>query len=97
MNAAMKKAREDFKNTKMTSDYKRDVKPAKGKGPTVLSKDEMEMTQLRNERARNPKEFDAAKAMYESASGEPAFKKGGSVSSASKRADGCAVRGKTRA
>jgi hypothetical protein len=27
----------------------------------------------------------------------PAFKKGGSVSSASKRADGCCVRGKTRA
>jgi hypothetical protein len=97
MSAAMKKAREDFKNTKMTSDYKRDVKPTKGKGPTVLTKDEMEMTQLRNERARNPKEFDAAKAMYESASGEPAFKKGGSVSSASKRADGCAVRGKTKA
>jgi hypothetical protein len=98
MSAAMKKAREDFKKTEMKSDYKRDVKPAKGKGPTVLSKDEMEMTQLRNERARNPKEFDAAKAMYESASGEPAFKKGGAVkSSASKRADGCCVRGKTRA
>jgi len=28
---------------------------------------------------------------------QKAFKKGGSVSSASKRADGCAVRGKTRA
>jgi hypothetical protein len=29
--------------------------------------------------------------------GEGAFKKGGKVSSASKRADGCAIRGKTRA
>lgn len=27
----------------------------------------------------------------------PAYKKGGKVSSASKRADGCAIRGKTRA
>jgi hypothetical protein len=29
--------------------------------------------------------------------GSRTYKKGGSVSSASKRADGCAVRGKTRA
>jgi len=28
---------------------------------------------------------------------EGSYKKGGSVSSASKRADGCAIRGKTRA
>lgn len=33
----------------------------------------------------------------EAASGEFRYKKGGSVSSASRRADGCAIRGKTRA
>lgn len=35
--------------------------------------------------------------MFEEGETAPAFKKGGKVSSASKRADGCAVRGKTRA
>jgi Ni/Co efflux regulator RcnB len=33
----------------------------------------------------------------ESLSKSPAYKKGGTVSSASRRADGCAIRGKTRA
>jgi hypothetical protein len=94
-----KSMQDQFKEAKFVSDYKRDVKPPKGKGPTALSKQEMEDVQLRNERARNPKEFDAAKAMYDSAVGK---KKGGKIKcmasggSASARADGIAVRGKTR-
>lgn len=66
---------------------------------TEEEKAKIEAMQLKNERARNPKEFDAAKAMYESATSR---KKGGSIKcmakggSASSRADGIAVRGKTR-
>lgn len=41
------------------------------------------------------KGFDEAKAEEQAAIG-PTYKKGGSVSSASKRADGCAQRGKTK-
>lgn len=47
-----------------------------------------------------PKSFDAGagfKALSGMLSGQKTFKKGGKVSSASKRADGCAIRGKTRA
>ena len=99
-----KSMQDQFRETDFKSDYKRDVKPPKGKGPTALSKQEMEDVQLRNERARNPKEFDAAKSMYESAMKQDAEgkKKGGRVKcmakggSASTRADGIAVRGKTR-
>ena len=49
---------------------------------------------LEHERARVniPEALDEIRS-----SGETKLKKGGSVSSASKRADGCAVRGKTRA
>jgi hypothetical protein len=42
------------------------------------------------------KGFNKAKAEAQEPTG-PKFKKGGSVSSASKRADGCAVRGRTKA
>ena len=86
-----------FKEAKFVSDYKRDVTPPKGKGPTILTKEEKETVQLSNERARNPKEFDAAKSMYESALKQDAegHKKGGKIS-ASSRADGIAVRGKTK-
>ena len=38
-----------------------------------------------------------SRQMFEEGETAPAFKRGGSVGSASKRADGCAVRGKTRA
>jgi len=38
----------------------------------------------------------AAMAAQTGVSAQPGMKKGGSVSSASKRADGCAMRGKTR-
>ena len=41
-------------------------------------------------------EFDLYKTVKKSAN-EGAMKKGGKVSSASKRADGCCIRGKTRA
>lgn len=98
MGDSAKKAQEAFKNAKFVSDYKRDVTPPKGKGPTALSKDEMEMIQLGNERARNPQEFDAAKALYESATSR---KKGGAIKSKAKpkcmaRGGGIEVRGKTK-
>lgn len=38
-----------------------------------------------------------SRSMMDEGETAPAFKKGGKVSSASKRADGCAIRGKTRA
>lgn len=38
----------------------------------------------------------ASELLRESRRGQAGFKKGGSVSSASKRADGCAIKGKTR-
>jgi hypothetical protein len=41
--------------------------------------------------------FEKEARMKKGLEGEGAFKKGGKVSSASKRADGCAIRGKTRA
>jgi hypothetical protein len=49
----------------------------------------------REERKRREAEMTAAGAAP--APGTPVMKKGGKVSSASKRADGCAIRGKTRA
>ena len=41
--------------------------------------------------------YEKEQRMKRGLEGEGAFKKGGKVSSASKRADGCAIRGKTRA
>ena len=49
----------------------------------------------REERKRREAEMAAAGAAP--APGTPTMKKGGSVKSASARADGCAIRGKTRA
>jgi hypothetical protein len=46
----------------------------------------------REERKRREAEMGGAPAVP-----QPGMKKGGSVSSASKRADGCAIRGKTKA
>jgi hypothetical protein len=45
---------------------------------------------------KKAEEFDLYKTVKKSAN-EGGMKKGGKVSSASKRADGCAIRGKTRA
>lgn len=57
----------------------------------VSPKDRMAM----EEEMRDAKMIKDAESAYEK-SRTTAFKKGGSVGSASKRADGCAVRGKTR-
>ena len=57
----------------------------------VSPKDRMAM----EEQVRDAKMIKDAESAYEK-SRTTSFKKGGSVGSASKRADGCAVRGKTR-
>jgi hypothetical protein len=57
----------------------------------VSPKDRMAM----EEQMRDAKMIKDTEGAYEK-SRTTAFKKGGSVGSASKRADGCAVRGKTR-
>lgn len=57
----------------------------------VSPKDRMAM----EEEMRDAKMIKDAESAYEK-SRTTAFKKGGSVGSASKRADGCAVRGKTK-
>jgi hypothetical protein len=49
---------------------------------------------MRDDKAEEKKK--AAMAAQTGAPAQPGMKKGGSVSSASKRADGCAMRGKTR-
>jgi hypothetical protein len=51
---------------------------------------------LEDREERKRREAEAAAAGVQPAAPMP-MKKGGSVSSASKRADGCAIRGKTRA
>ena len=49
---------------------------------------------MRDDKAEEKKK--AAMAAQTGAPAQPGMKKGGSVSSASKRADGCAMRGKTK-
>jgi len=84
---------------KTVSDYEEEAKAKVKPGvpPARLSKEQMEEVQLKNERARDPKGFDTREQMYKSAQKMQAegFKKGGKVS-ASSRADGIAVRGKTK-
>ena len=48
-------------------------------------------------KAQDKKNPDSTQAKINKTTNYSGYKKGGSVSSASKRADGCAVRGKTRA
>ena len=48
-------------------------------------------------KAQDKKTPDSTQAKINKTTNYSGYKKGGSVSSASKRADGCAVRGKTRA
>ena len=139
-----KKALNDMSKTKSFAEREAAQQGTRTRAtPATPEKDDMERTQLSNERARNPAQFDQAKQMYNSAlqkqasdnrpaqvatppmsarpaapatpvtsvatppiSARPAMptarpmgagmKKGGSVSSASKRADGIAQRGKTR-
>ncbi len=45
---------------------------------------------------KNQKDFDAGEKARKEGMGKIGFKSGGSVGSASKRADGCAIRGKTK-
>ena len=89
---------------KTVSDYEEEAKAKVKPGvpPAQLSKEQKEAVQLANERKRNPKEFDANKAMYESALKQDAEgkKRGGCVKMAKggyvKAADGIAQRGKTK-
>ena len=57
--------------------------------------------QIKKEEMKDPQASQKNKAMYDVSTEVKKFdenyKKGGKVSSASSRADGCAVRGKTRA
>jgi hypothetical protein len=62
-------------------------KPLDAKGATIQSMD----TDMMRTAGRT-----AAKEQGQKRKVESTYKKGGSVSSASKRADGCAVRGKTK-
>jgi hypothetical protein len=52
---------------------------------------------LEDREERKRREAEAAAAGAAPAPGTPTMKKGGSVKSASARADGCAIRGKTKA
>jgi hypothetical protein len=75
--------------------------PVLNPAPTAESKKERE---TRERRERDTRDADMDRKMREAAerfkrskeSDTPGYKKGGSVSSASKRADGCATKGKTR-
>ena len=59
---------------------------------------EREQSDAQREReAKDERMIEKARKVKEKIKSVLPFKKGGSVSSASKRADGCAVRGKTRA
>ena len=86
--------------TQREDEMKAKVKP--GVIPAALSKEQKEQVQLTNERNRNPKEFDAQKAMYDSALQQDAEskKRGGCVKMAKggyvRAADGIAMRGKTK-
>ena len=100
----LQKVKDAYNNAKSLSqreeEMKAKVKP--GVPPAALSKEQKEQVQLANERKRNPKEFDAQKAMYDSALQQDSEnkKRGGCVKMAKggyvKAADGIAVRGKTK-
>ena len=69
--------------------------------PSKEQKAKIEEKQMKMEEMKDPEAYRKNKAMYDVSTEVKKFdenyKKGGSVSSASKRADGCAIRGKTRA
>ena len=69
--------------------------------PSKEQKAKIEEKQMKMEEMKDPEAYRKNKAMYDVSTEVKKFdenyKKGGSVSSASKRADGCAVRGKTKA
>ena len=69
--------------------------------PTGEKKAKIEEKQMKVEEMKDPQAAQKNKAMYDVSTEVKKFdenyKKGGKVSSASKRADGIAIRGKTRA
>ena len=69
--------------------------------PSAEQKVKIEEKQMKVDEMKDPQAAKKNKAMYDVSTEVKKFddnyKKGGSVSSASARADGCAVRGKTRA
>ena len=69
--------------------------------PSKEQKAKIEEKQMKVEEMKDPQATQKNKAMYDISTEVKKFdenyKKGGSVSSASKRADGIAIRGKTRA
>ena len=69
--------------------------------PSAEQKVKIEEKQMKVDEMKDPKAAQKNKAMYDVSTEVKKFddnyKKGGKVSSASKRADGIAVRGKTRA
>lgn len=95
----LEKAREEFKKSKWktASDYEEEAKAKPTKGPLALTREQMEKIQLENEEKRSPEEYRKKKELYEASVKMQGMKKGGMVkSSASRRADGCAIKGKTR-
>lgn len=103
MGKELDKAREEFKKAKWktASDYEEEAKAKPTKGPLALTREEMEKVQLENEEKRNPEEYRKRKELYESSVKMQGMKKGGCVrmakgGSASSRADGCAVKGRTK-
>jgi len=69
--------------------------------PSKEQKAKIEEKQMKMEEMKDPEAYRKNKAMYDVSTEVKKFdenyKKGGKVSSASKRADGIAIRGKTRA
>jgi glutathionylspermidine synthase len=69
--------------------------------PSDDKKVKIEEKQMKVEEMKDPESYRKNKAMYDTSTEVKKFddnyKHGGKVSSASKRADGCAIRGKTRA
>lgn len=70
-------------------------------GPTVKELDDYERKQNAGiytaDKGKPPQDKDGGSAPIKKPMPAPRYKSGGSVSSASRRADGCAQRGKTRA
>lgn len=68
--------------------------------PSKEQKAKIEEKQMKMEEMKDPEAYRKNKAMYDVSTEVKKFdenyKKGGSVSSASKRADGCATKGKTK-
>ena len=81
------------------------IRPDMARGNKASKKDKPSFLTIQSpsdeewQKLQDASDLGANKARYKATSGDqaPTYKKGGSVSSASKRADGCALRGKTKA